>query len=180
MQCPVCEAENQDDALECDSCGRAFTATDGGDGVAKIDGLELTQLASPDLAVDVQPIPGVEHTRLEEDPGVPSHWTGGEIPLERTHHEPVAAATEAWTADLELDSGREPDSGERTPAAPESATCPFCGTVSLSAICDACGRQKARFVAATAAERRAPNGETTTCPACFARVARDVRCSDCG
>src|SRR6202022_4756307 len=80
----------------------------------------------------------------------------------------------------EAGGGGEKKRGGPTPVAAQSATCPWCGEASLGAICDACGRRKSRY-AAPAREREAvASGETVTCPACFARVSREVRCSDCG
>jgi hypothetical protein len=106
--------------------------------VTPIEGLEPTQLAPADLAVQTEPLPDVEHTRLE-------------------------------------------DPGERTPAPPETAACPWCGTPSLGAVCDSCGRRKLRYLAPRVApERRAATGETVSCPSCFARVAKELRCSECG
>jgi hypothetical protein len=183
MQCPVCAADNLDDASECGGCGRALAPQPaGGDEAGQLDGLEPTRLVSADLVVDVEGLPGVEHTQLQADSTAASQWTAGFLGLEPTQHEAVAGATPAWTADLEIDRAREPDSGERTAAQPETATCPWCGAVSLGAICDACGRRKARYLEPqTAAPRRATaTGETATCPACFSRVPKEVRCTDCG
>jgi hypothetical protein len=139
MQCPVCEAENPDDVPECAGCGTALAVARGANvTVAPLEGLEMTQIASPDLAVQVDVL-----------------------------------------ADLE--PGRETDFGERTAAPPETATCPWCGTVSLALVCDSCGQRKWRYAAPAASEeRKAVTAETVTCPSCLARVPREVRCSDCG
>jgi hypothetical protein len=140
MLCPICEAENPDDLPECATCGGVLhaAASRAGQAVTPIEGLEPTQLAPDDLAVPIESMPDVEHTRLD-------------------------------------------DFAERTPAPPETATCSWCGTPSLGAVCDSCGRRKSRYVApAVKEERRAATGEIVTCPSCFARVAREVRCSDCG
>jgi hypothetical protein len=183
MQCPVCAADNLDDAIECGGCGLALAPESAGsDEAGQLDGLEPTRLASADRAVHVEALPGVEHTQLEADSTAASQSSAEFLALERTQHEAVAGATPAWTADLEIDRAREPDSGERTVTQPESATCPWCGAVSLGALCDACGRRKSRYLEPqTAAPRAAtPTGETVTCPACFSRVSKEVRCSDCG
>ena len=149
--------------------------------IGLLDGLEVTQVASPDLSVEVSALPGLEGTQLEEDAGSPPQWTAGPLPLERTQHEAAAGATPAWTAELELDLGREADSGERTAMPPETATCPFCGAIALGAVCDACGRRKSRYLEPVAREEAvAVDGETVTCPSCFARVPQGIRCSDCG
>jgi len=179
MQCPVCEAENPDDVLECAGCGRGLTSAAATASISRLDGLEPTQVASADLAVAVEALPGLEMTQLEAG-DAPAQWTPGPLELEPTFHEPVAGATPAWTADVELDLGRAAGDGERTPVAPETATCPWCGAVSLSAVCDACGRRKARYLQVAPRERAAASGETVTCPSCFARVAPGDRCSDCG
>jgi len=149
--------------------------------VGPLDGLELTQVAAPDLSVQVAALPGLEGTQLE-DAGTPPQWTAGPLPLERTQHEAAAGATPVWTAEMELDLGREADSGERTPMPPETATCPFCGAIALGAVCDVCGRRKSRYLEPAAREQAvAVDGdETVTCPSCFARVPQGVRCSDCG
>jgi len=184
MRCPVCEAENPDDVLECGGCGRALApGADADVEVSALDGLELTRVESADLPTDVDAVPGLEGTQLEADAASPPQWTAGPLELEPTLHEAAAGATPAWTTDLELDSGREPDSGERTPMQPETATCPWCGAVSLAAVCDACGRRKSRYLEPRQREQvvvSVADGETVTCPSCFARVAMGIRCSDCG
>jgi len=182
MRCPVCDADNLDDSPECTSCGKTFPSHAGdGAAAAALEELEMTQVASADEAVRAEPLAGLEHTRLQEDRVAQPQWTGGALPLDRTQHQVDAGAPGGWSGDIELDSGREPDSGERTPVPTDTATCPWCGTASLGAICDACGRRKARFAEPPPEEERRASGEgTVTCPACFARVAREVRCSDCG
>src|SRR2546425_8370472 len=163
MQCPVCEADNLDDAVECAGCGRMFASGPGvGEEGGPLEGLETTHFAPTDAAPP-ESLPGVERTQLEADPQAASEWTAGELALESTQHE-VAVG---------------PTSRERTPVA-ESASCPWCGEASLGAICDACGRRKARYAAPAPEREAAVSGETVTCPACFARVSREVRCSDCG
>ena len=178
MRCPLCETENV--GSHCTTCGKALGTSGGaGDDVSLLDGLEPTQVAPADLAVHVDPLPGVEHTQLEPQMDVAQNWSAGPIPLERTGHDPTADAPARAAADAQLDLGRERDSGERTPAPAETAVCPWCGTPSLDAICDACGRQKFRSTPVVE-ETAALTGEIAVCPSCFARVAKDVRCSDCG
>ncbi len=180
MRCPVCETENQ--AAQCVTCGKALDGRPmADDDITPIEGLEATQLAPVDLAVHVDPLPGVEHTQLAPQMDVAQHWTAGPIALERTEHEPVADAPAGGGAGMDLDLGREPEDGERIAAPTETAICPFCGTPSLDAICDACGRRKFRFAAA--ADEAVPvsaSGDIRVCPSCFARVPKEVRCSDCG
>ena len=75
--------------------------------------LEQTQLFEKDVQVPIETVPGVEHTRLEQDLDAPLNWTPGNTPL---------------------DPGREVDDGVRTPAPEESANCPWCGSPSLDAV----------------------------------------------
>jgi hypothetical protein len=180
MQCPICATDNLEDAVECIGCGSAIAPESAAaEHAGPVEGLETTQLASRDLLVDVEALPGVERTELDADPGAAPEWTAGELTLERTEHE-AAGVTAASNADVEIDLGREPESGERTPVPPETATCPWCGAVALGAMCDACGRRKSRYTAASARREATLPGETVTCPACFARVVREVRCGQCG
>ena len=180
MQCPVCEAENLDDAVECAGCGRTLAAGPGaGEDGGSLEGLETTHFAPVDPG-RIESLPGVEPTQLESDPQAPSEWTGGDLALESTLHEAAAGATAARSPGAEIDRAREPKSGERTPVADESSSCPWCGEASRGAICDACGRRKSRSAAPPPQSEAVASGETVTCPACFARVSREVRCSDCG
>ena len=179
IRCPLCETENA--GAVCTNCGRSLDGLGAvPDDVALIEGLEATPLAPADLAVHVVPLPGVEHTRLEPQMDVAQNWTAGPIPLERTGHDAAADAPARAASDPQLDLGRALDDGERTPAPAETAVCPYCGTPSLDAICDVCGRLKFRYAQEEAPAVRAGNGETTVCPSCFARVVKQVRCSDCG
>ena len=182
MRCPVCDSDNLDDSAECVSCGKAFPSrAEDGRAAAALEELEMTQVAPPEAPVRVEPLAGLEHTRLPADRAAQSQWTAEAVPLERTQHEVDAEAQGAWEGEIEVDPGREPDSGERTPLPAETAICPWCGAASLAAICDGCGRRKARFAGPPPGQRqRASEEGTVTCPACFARVAREVRCSDCG
>ena len=180
MRCPVCETENQ--GAQCVTCGKPLDAgPDPAFDVAPIDGLEATQLAPLDLAVRVEPLPGVEHTQLAPQMDVAQHWTAGPLPLERTVYEPVADEPAGGGAGLDLDLGREADAADRTAAPTETAICPFCGTPSLDAVCDVCGRRKLRFTGSVDEEGpAAASGDVRVCPSCFARVPNEVRCSDCG
>jgi ssDNA-binding Zn-finger/Zn-ribbon topoisomerase 1 len=180
MQCPVCDADNLEDAVECAGCGRMFESRRGaGEEGGPLEGLETTHFAPADLARP-ESLPGVEWTQIEAVPQATSEWTAGEIAIESTRYEAPAGATAASTPGAEIDRGREPTSRERTPVAAESANCPWCGEASLGAICDACGRRKSRYAGPAPAREAAVSGETVTCPSCFARVSREVRCSDCG
>ena len=177
VRCAVCEADNREDSLECESCGKPIGAVPVEVAAATVAGLEPTLAEPVDVEVDViaglEPtgvagrdldvgdvrMPGVEPTQLEADSAAPSNWTAGAV---------------------EIDPGREFDGDPRTAAPAESATCPFCGVASLGAVCDSCGRRKARYVAATPLERIAASGESRLCPACFARVPAGARCDECG
>src|ERR1700759_4485024 len=116
MRCPLCETENPDDFAECRNCGKQLhTDAELLEDVQPIDGLEetlyvtalvadetlpdlvQTQVASRDLQVQDELVPGVERTQLVADERAPSNWTTGNV---------------------ELDSGRELDLDPRT-ARPE-------------------------------------------------------------
>jgi hypothetical protein len=164
MQCPVCEAENRDDAPECSGCGK------------------MLQAAEEGAPAEAAPIDGLESTRLEQDAEAPLQWTAGALELERTALEADPAAPSSWGGEVEIDRGRDEDGEPRTPAPEETATCPWCGFAALGAVCDNCGRRKARFATPPPAEapRAQGGGETVSCPSCFARVPKAARCSDCG
>jgi hypothetical protein len=182
MRCTVCEADNDGGASECATCGKVLVREDAIEaGVEVIPGLEhtvrdprqldgvfveplqtveRTELASRDLPVRLERSFEVERTQLDLDPSAPIFWTA----------EPV-----------EIERGREAEDVERTPPEPETAACPWCGTPSLDAVCDHCGRRKKRYL--TAPEQpaaRAASGESVMCPACFSKVADGARCSECG
>ena len=179
MKCPVCETENADDAMECAQCGKQLaseadvledverlpgleqTLQDAVDvSTAQLPDLEMTQLASPDLQVDVAPVPGVERTELPEDPQAPLNWVPGQVAL---------------------DSGREKDDEPRTPAPEDTGVCPWCSAPSTGAVCDNCGRRRSRYSAPPAAgPATAASDDQVLCPACFARVAAGPRCGECG
>src|SRR4051794_26758691 len=114
MRCPICETENRDDVAECATCGKALAVEadlledvpviDGleqtihdplesaGPPPPEVPGLEQTLIASKDLQVVEESVPGVERTQIEEDPSAPLFWQGG----------------------ADVDTGREPDDGVRT------------------------------------------------------------------
>ncbi len=181
MKCPICDTDNSDDTPECATCGRKlFTDADLLEDVAPIDGLEQTihdpvesatgpvpviaeleqtQLARKDLSVAVEVVPGVERTQIESDPNAVSLWSGG----------------------VDLDLGRAPDDGERTPAPKDTGVCPWCNAPAQDAVCGNCGRRRSRYTAPVAtAAVRALQGDDILCPACFARVPPGARCIECG
>lgn len=182
-KCPVCETVNPDDAAECADCGKVlFTEAHLVDEVAPIEGLEetlhdplesatgpvatlleleQTQLARRDLKIAAEAVPGVERTQLEFDPDAVSFWGGA--------------------VDPDLESGREPDDGQRTPAPQDTGLCPWCTAPATGAVCDNCGRRRSRYTVpvATAQVARA-QADTVLCPACFARVPTGARCLECG
>jgi hypothetical protein len=183
MRCPVCDTDNLDAAAECVSCGKALRERRD-DGLAEappLEGLLPTREADRDLAVSAEIVPDLERTTIDQDAAAPLSWTAGPLALERTAVTADPDAVSSWTGGVELDLGRERDAGPRTPAPPETATCPWCGAASLDAVCDGCGQRKARYSAAPEREAaRREAGETVSCPSCFARVPYDARCSDCG
>src|SRR3954451_12129383 len=107
MQCPVCEAENPEAAAECGTCGRLLEGAAADVQAGTLDGLEHTQLAPPDLVVQVAPLPGVEHTRLEQDAGATGQWSSGPLPLERTRYELAPETASSWTAGVDIERDRE-------------------------------------------------------------------------
>lgn len=175
--CAVCETDNPADVSECVECGRTLAAAGSDDGaVGALAGIERT-LADP-VAVETSAIAGLEPTALAgRDVAVEDQRVAA---LEPTQLDADPAARSNWTTAVELDSGREMDLEPRTPAPAESAACPYCGTASLGAVCDGCGRRKARFAGPRALAGIAASGETRLCPACFARVPASARCEECG
>jgi predicted amidophosphoribosyltransferase len=183
VKCPVCEADNSADAAECRDCGKLLSsrAADLPEDVPPIDGLEQTihdpresatgpvatlpelertQLARKDLKVAAEMVRDVEQTQIEVDPNAVSLWS---------------------SAGVEMDLGREPDDGERTPAPQDTGVCPWCNEPATGVVCDNCGRRRSRYsVPVAAAEQEAVEGETVLCPACFGRVPTGARCTECG
>jgi hypothetical protein len=182
VKCPICETENPGDVPECGTCGRRFfTEADLVVDVTPIDGLEQTihdpiesrtgpiptiaelertQIARKDLAIVVETVPDVERTPIEFDPNAITHWTVGPV---------------------EVDLGRFPDDGQRTPAPQDTGVCPWCNAPGQGAVCDNCGRRRSRFTAPVAVPETArAQGEDVLCPACFARVPPGLRCIECG
>ena len=183
VKCPVCETVNSDQAAACTDCGKVFFAeADLVDEVAPIEGLEetihdpresatgpiatlaeleQTQLARRDLKVVEEVVPDVERTQLESDPDAVSFWGGG--------------------IDPDLERGREPDDGQRTPAPQDTGLCPWCTAPATGAVCDNCGRRRSRYsVPVAVAQVAASREETVLCPSCFARVPTGPRCNECG
>ncbi|HET7785020.1 MAG TPA: hypothetical protein VFL36_03540 [Myxococcales bacterium] len=183
MRCPVCDTENPDAQAECGSCGKALRERQD-EGLAPappLEGLLPTVEADRDLAVSPEIVPDLERTSIDQDADAPLSWTAGPLALERTALAADPDAVSSWTGGVELDPGRERDAEPRTPAPPETAVCPWCGTASLGAVCDGCGQRKLRYSVEPEREAaRIDAGGTVSCPSCFARVAADARCSDCG
>jgi hypothetical protein len=181
VKCPICETENPDETLECVQCGKILATEadlledippiagleqtihdpmESATGpIAAIPELEQTMVARRDLQVAADVLPGVERTKVEEDPEAPIHWIGG----------------------VDLDLGREKDDGVRTPAPQDTGLCPWCNAPATGAVCDNCGRRKSRYSAPPVQQQHATAaGEAVLCPACFARVAPGPRCVECG
>ena len=163
VKCPVCETTNSDDAAECGDCGKIlFADADLVVDVAPIEGLEETLHDPLESATGpVAMIPELERTQIEADPDAVSFWGGG--------------------VDPDLDLGREPADGQRTPAPQDTGLCPWCTAPATGAVCDNCGRRRSRYTVplATAQVARAQD-DTVLCPACFARVPTGARCLECG
>jgi hypothetical protein len=176
--CPVCETDNTQSAVECASCGRVLRRPSEVPGFAPpLDGLEQTLHAPAEAGVvSVQEL---EHTALSSRSlQVPEE----RLAVERTAHE-ADVAPQNWTSGpLELDRGRDEDSDPRTAPPVDSGACPWCGAASTAAVCDSCGRHRARYFAPslTRPDEQAPQPDDVLCPACFARVAAGPRCAECG
>jgi hypothetical protein len=180
MRCPLCETENPDDLPECEACGKQLHAdAQVLDEVRPLEGLEETvrdplesgvdpermaeieetQIASRALRITEERVPDVERTPVEQSPGATSSWTVGHI---------------------ELESGRETDPSPRTQLPADDGHCPWCGAEARNAVCDGCGRRRSKYTQAAPRAAAAATGDTVLCPACFARVAADGRCAECG
>jgi len=176
--CPVCDTDNPQDAVECASCGRVLRRPTDVPGFAPpIEGLEGTLHAPVEAAVPA--LPELEQT------AVAPRWLRvpeERIAFESTAHEAEGAATN-WTAGpLDLETGREEEAGPPTAAPIDSGACPWCGAASSSAVCDSCGRHRARYFASPLPppDLEAAQPEAVLCPACFARVVAGARCAECG
>ncbi len=177
--CPVCDTDNPVTAVECESCGKALRRGSEVPGFAPaLVGLEHTLQDAAEVQVDR--LPELELTALaSRSLRAPLE----RLEVERTPFEPDPAAPVAWSAGpLELDTGREPEDGARTPAPIDAGECPWCGAASGDAVCGSCGRHRARHFAPPIPppDGAAPGGEHVLCPACFARVADAIRCAECG
>jgi hypothetical protein len=155
------------------SCGKVLRKASSVPGFAPaLDGLEPT-LQEPADAV-LERLPGLEPTMVaSRDVRIVEE----RLPVERTPHESNGAPVNWVPGRFELETGRASDSAQRT-APPESGTCPWCGAESSAAVCDACGRHRARYAAAEA--DAATSTDTILCPACLARVSAGIRCVECG
>jgi|SRR5919199_2704982 hypothetical protein len=176
--CPVCDTDNPQTAVECAGCGRVLRRATEVPGFAPaIDGLEPTQHA--EAAGSVEPLADLERTAVAS-PGlrVPQE----QLEVERTPHAAGSGQTNWMPGPLELERGRDEDEGPRASPPTDSGTCPWCGAASTGAICDSCGRHRARFFAPprSPADRAAASSDAVLCPACFARVAPGLRCAECG
>lgn len=180
MRCALCETENPDDLPECSNCGKQLHAeAQVLEQVRPLEGLEETLRDPLESGVDPERMPEIEETQIASrglriaDERVPN--------LERTPIEADPSAPSAWTAGrLELESGRETDASPRTVLPEDQGVCPWCGAQSQGAVCDSCGRRRSKYTEAAPAAGARASDETVLCPACFARVAADARCAECG
>ena len=176
--CPVCDTDNPQTAVECANCGRVLRRPTEVPGFAPpVDGLEPTLHAAAEA--QVERVPELEPTAV-----APRSLRAPEerLEVERTPYE-ASGDPQNWSpGPLELESGRDEDTDPRTPPPVDSGACPWCGAVSASALCDSCGRQRARYFAPPlpAPDAQASAGDAVLCPACFARVAPGARCAECG
>jgi hypothetical protein len=179
--CPVCDTDNPQTAVECASCGRVLRRPTEVPGFAPpIEGLDPTLHAAA-AEVHVERVPELEPTAVAtRSLRAPEE----RLEVERTPYE-ANGAPQNWSAGpLELDRGRDEDQGPRTAPPVDSGACPWCGAASSSAVCDSCGRHRARHFAPPIpppdAPARAAASDAVLCPACFARVPPDARCPECG
>jgi len=176
--CPVCETDNPQAAVECAGCGRVLRRATEVPGFAPpIEGLEPT--LHGEAAARVDPLPELESTavaprglRVQQE----------RLEIERTPHDLGGSDQTNWVpGPLEIERGRDEDAEPRTSPPTDSGACPWCGAASTAAICDSCGRHRARYFAPPIPP---PDGAAATeavlCPACFARVASGPRCAECG
>lgn len=153
MRCPVCDAENEPLVLECETCGKALAGrAEVSAPAGEMPDLERTHVASPDLAVDVQPLEVARSALEGPPPGTQSFWDAAPPELEPVQAAAPPGAAPFWDATPpEVDRGRE-DGGE----APAWARAPA----------------GARSIAGGA--------DPVLCPACFSRVEPGPRCVECG
>lgn len=176
--CPVCETDNPTSAVECASCGRALRRPTEVPGFAPpIEGLEPTLQSAAEARVE-------RLADLEQTAVAPRSLRAPEerLEVERTPYEADGAASNWAAGPLELDRGRVQDEDPRIEAPVDSGVCPFCGAASDRAVCDSCGRHRARLFVPPLPPPDAPQPEAdgVLCPACFARVAAGARCGECG
>src|SRR5712671_2366959 len=177
--CPVCDTDNPQTAVECASCGRVLRRATEVPGFAPpMEGLDPTLHAAAE--VQVERVPELEPTAVAtRSLRAPEE----RLEVERTPYE-ASGAPQNWSAGpLELDRGRDEDQDPRTAPPVDSGACPWCGAASSSAVCDSCGRHRARHFAPPIPPPDAPvraASDPVLCPACFARVAPGARCDECG
>ena len=176
--CPVCDSDNPQTAVECASCGRVLRKPTEVPGFAPpVEGLEETLHAPVDAAVQ-------ELQALEQPAVAPRSLRVPEerLAVEGTAHEDEGEWTNWTPGPLDLETGRDEDAGPRTAAPVDSGVCPWCGAASSSAVCDSCGRHRARYFVSPLPppDAEAPQPEAVLCPACFARVVAAARCAECG
>jgi ribosomal protein L32 len=177
--CPVCEHQ-QAQGVECDMCGKRFTAVGTpAVAVARLPELEQTQLAGGRAPVATASIPDLELTRQRSSPDVAVQ----PVPeLETTRR---ASAGNVMVAPLqELDTGRAPMVGAKT-AMPTTIVCRYCRNVQANgAICERCGmrlpRPRMENPAARAPGQLPEVGAWVTCPKCHAHMRAGRACTDCG
>ena len=177
LRCPVCETSNGDDAVECAQCGRQLRRASEVPGFAPpVAGLEPTLPETVEAPAD--PLPDLEPTAVAS---ARLRAPQERLEVERTPIEADPAAPQTWTAGgLELESGRDVDTDERTPVPADEGTCPWCGAQSSAALCNSCGRPRSRYLASPPRDEAAGEQDSVLCPACFSRVAAGARCVECG
>jgi hypothetical protein len=117
VRCPVCEWEAEDQAVDCEQCGRVLRSAASAVRFAPpVDGLEAT--LHPRIDVPVETIAGLEPTALDEG-GIP--LPDDHIEVEPTQLDTPAYRSSSRTGKVELEPGREEDLPPRS-----RQLCPAC------------------------------------------------------
>jgi hypothetical protein len=174
--CPVCE-HPQAQGDECEQCGKRLARPRvAAPAVAPMPELELTPHAGGKAPVAVERVPELAATREAPVPAVP----GERVPdLEPTRSAPAGNVVNAPL--LELDTGREPADGVRTPAPTGPAVCRYCRNVQAEGlVCEKCGMRLPRPRPAAAAPREDAEATFARCPRCHVKGRVGRPCTDCG
>lgn len=174
--CPLCEAAVA--GCECEVCGHALERPPDEAGAAVDRLAELDVRPPPTPRPPAARLPELEATRFAPTPAVVAAPEPGWEPSTAPASPDVPAGGLS-----ELDAGREPFVGERTPVPEGPITCRYCRNVQASGLlCERCGMRlpwnpRPRLVEAPAA---ADAGELVRCGRCGERTYARERCGSCG